>query len=851
MKRAGVVVTMLAAMALLTSAILGTGAATAAVKAPPRSVLVLKATWNAAGATPGSSNWIPLSSFSTASQQASDRLKEASHGFFGGWTTTIRGPLQIAAPRADSIEEETFQIGCGTQFFSDLSSRTDAAARAAGIDPDAHDLIIYSFDDLVCASMPDNVASAGLFDGRRIALQGETSAGGLLHMVGHYMGLGHAASIRCTSPTSGPVPLEFFKEGERCATNPNGDTYDPMGFGLDPESKPAGVFSAPAQNALGWFGTDTESRLFWELGRLEPPRVSTLEIAALSDPFNRTHDQRAIRFEDANSVYWVEYRANVGADTGLRATPGLVVHRELFNRTAAGAPVTQLLDMNPSTPISDAGLPVGQSWSHPAGKIEITFVGVSEDGTQAKVKIGPKPAPIAPLPHPIPPQGQLPNPDRSMLVINVGWNAPNAADAAPLNLSYLDKTAAMINSTMNFFYRRSALSGFYQDRTAYVAGSSTIPAPRLGSGKPLSTCTDRKSQDAEEFKDYIYEQGEEVAENAGFEPSRFGHLVVVYSRSFCGFGGLQRDSTGDIQIARRDPGVVYHEFGHYLGLNHAEALHCHAGVGVAVTLSHSCARVEYGDPIDPMGASSLPGTFGPINAKVLGWMDDQFYNVNDGFETVTRTIKPFGETALDGRKRAIRLVDGETTLWLDYRAQVGPDRFEVPPFPEDWGFNPEAEESGAESLSGIPTGLYIHREVHDGGFDGDEDGAVSQLIDMTPQNGFGDSDLDVGRTWANPIGVMQITLNSAGPGGASITISRKPRPVAVPNLEGATEAEAKAKLESLGLVYGGVTDYIDDCLGTNIGKVMKTLPSAGTNVALGAAVTVKIGQKPRQMGNCQ
>ncbi|HEY5843337.1 MAG TPA: hypothetical protein VIU87_18105, partial [Mycobacterium sp.] len=473
LKRVGVVM-VLAAVALLTSAILGAGVATAAVKAPPKSVLVLKATWNAAGETPASSTWIPLSSLATASQGASDRLKEASHGVFGGWTTTVRGPLQIGAPRADTREEEG--IGCGTQFFSDLSSRTDAAARATGIDPDAHDLVVYSFDDSVCVSMPESAASAGLIDGRRIALQGGTSAGTLVHMVGHYMGLGHADSIRCTSPTTGPVPLEFFKEGERCVTNPNGDPYDPMGSGIGPDSTPSGVFSAPAQSALGWFGTDTESGLFYEMGRLEPPRVSTVEIAALADPFNRPHDQRAIRFEDANSVYWVEYRANVGADAGLRATPGLIVHRELSSRTAAGAPLTQLLDMNPSTPMTDAGLPVGRRWSHPAGKIEITFVGVSEDGTQAKVKIGPKPAPIGPLPHPIPPQGQLPNPDRSMLVINVGWNAPNAADAAPLNLSYLDKTAAMINSNMNLFYRRSALSGFYLDRTAYVAGSFTIPA---------------------------------------------------------------------------------------------------------------------------------------------------------------------------------------------------------------------------------------------------------------------------------------------------------------------------------------------------------------------------------------
>jgi|GEM_PF-3900278 len=838
LRRVRVVVTLLATVALMASAVFA-GEAAAQLKAPPKSVLVLKAAWSA-GEIPGSPSFIPASSFQTASQQASDRLKSASHGFFVGWSTTVRGPFQIAAPRAVRDSEDPRRVECEPEFFSDLTTRTDAAARAAGVNPDAHDLVVYTFDEAICTSMPEANFGAGLLDSRRLVFQGEMPAGNLVHMVGHYIGLGHAGSIRCTDPQRGPVPLEPFKEAERCTTNPADDPYDVMGAGRDASFAPGGVYSAPVQNALGWLGDDPEFQIFWNVAQRDPTRTFELVLNPLSDATNRTFDKRAIRFEEGGNVFWIEYRDQVGVDSGLRATPGLIVRREL-GRTVAGAPVTQLLDMTPTTPMGDAGLPINQTWTNPGGPTQITFLSLSDDGSQALVRLGTKPGlPPAPLPHPVPPAGQLPDPNRSMLVINVGWSAPDPADAAPLNLTYEDKTAAMINETMNQFYRRSAPPGHYLNRTAYVGGSYTIQTPRLNSGKPLSSCKDQHSDDADGLKDLLRGRGEALAQNAGLEPDRFRHLVVVYSRSFCGFGGNYNRPSEDILIARRDPGVLYHEFGHYLGLRHAEALRCRTAGGVFVTLSQLCDRVEYADPIDPMGDGNFPGTFGPVNAKALGWMDEQFYSLTEGSYTAVRTIKPFGETVPDGRPRAIRLVDGNTTLWLDFRAQVGTDLFQTPPFPEDGG-----------SGTAIPSGLYIHREVLDPGFLGIGDGVISQLIDMSPNTGFGDSDLEVGQTWANPLGTMQITLNSAAPSGATVTITKKQVPVVVPNLSGKTIAEASSALQAVGLAYGGISKTVDDCNGDSVSRVVSQVPSAGTNVASGTAVTVAVGRLPTNTSICQ
>lgn len=79
--------------------------------------------------------------------------------------------------------------------------------------------------------------------------------------------------------------------------------------------------------------------------------------------------------------------------------------------------------------------------------------------------------------------------------------------------------------------------------------------------------------------------------------------------------------------------------------------------------------------------------------------------------------------------------------------------------------------------------------------------------------------------------------------GAAITlyVSSGPQPVAMPNVKGLTEADALAKLTSLGL--GASIDYADLVTGNvNIGKVISQGTPTGTMVAPGTKIVLTVGR---------
>ncbi|HEX5610957.1 MAG TPA: PASTA domain-containing protein [Solirubrobacterales bacterium] len=796
----------LVAVALLAGAIAGN--VSAAVKAPPKSVLVLKATWNPAGITPGSSERIPTSALASASQGASDLLRDTSRGFFGGWESTVRGPFLISAPRADS-DEEGFQIGCGTQFFSDLTTRTDAAARAAGVNPDAHDLVVYAFDDAVCASMPENAVSAGLLDGRRITLQGETSAGNLAHMVGHYMGFGHAGSSTCLSDGA---PQQ---SGATCSVDSAGDPYDLLGAGT-------GAFNAVTQSALGWFGDDAETDQVWDIGEIGPGNHFDLALTALTDP-NQGSEKRAIRIDDGDFVYWLEYRAAIGVDAGsgteggTSTVPGLIVHRELPNPVAGGAPISRLIDMTPTTPKRDAGLPRGRTWVTPKTHKLVTLIAVGEEGVVVRVE-GQTPLPPTPTFRPGPPVAN-PDPQRSVLVLNVGWAEGNFNDWSALDESMLNRAVATVNGSMRAWFQNSAPLGLAPGLQAHPGGSFTIAKPQLASGKRLVDCTQDERAD---FSDQIAREAKFRAVQAGFDLSRFRYILYTFTERFCEFDGLASGNgvflTEATPGAMASEGILEHEFGHQLGLDHATVLNCldDSGIQTVILNDDHCTVATYGDVSDVMGDSRFRGAYNAPHAFQLGWLNNQLRSLAAGDYSSTYSLKPFAETVREGTLRALRVQDGPNTLWVEYRLRVGVDL-------------------------GVRPGVFVHL-VRPGA------GSTTQLLDMAPADPFSEA-MQVGQTWANPLGTMRITLAGTSPASAQVTISSQH--LSVPNLSGDSVATAEQRLRGLGLVYGGSTGQVDDCTGAFINKVIEQSPRAGTRVLPGARVTVRTGQKPRQMGNCQ
>ena len=85
--------------------------------------------------------------------------------------------------------------------------------------------------------------------------------------------------------------------------------------------------------------------------------------------------------------------------------------------------------------------------------------------------------------------------------------------------------------------------------------------------------------------------------------------------------------------------------------------------------------------------------------------------------------------------------------------------------------------------------------------------------------------------------------------GAAITlyVSSGPQPVAMPNVKGLTEADALARLTSLGL--GATIDYADLATGNvNIGKVISQGTTTGTMVSPGTRIVLTVGRDSASSG---
>ena len=79
--------------------------------------------------------------------------------------------------------------------------------------------------------------------------------------------------------------------------------------------------------------------------------------------------------------------------------------------------------------------------------------------------------------------------------------------------------------------------------------------------------------------------------------------------------------------------------------------------------------------------------------------------------------------------------------------------------------------------------------------------------------------------------------------GAAVTlyVSSGPQPVAMPNVKGLTEADARARLTSLGL--DATVEYFDVAAGNaNIGKVISQGTTTGTMVTPGTKIVLTIGR---------
>ncbi|HVF20871.1 MAG TPA: Ig-like domain-containing protein [Mycobacteriales bacterium] len=259
----------------------------------------------------------------------------------------------------------------------------------------------------------------------------------------------------------------------------------------------------------------------------------------------------------------------------------------------------------------------------------------------------------------------------------------------------------------------------------------------------------------------------EIMERAKAKAQAAGHDPALYDRTMVYFPACGGDAAGAAGWAYQpgtevwmngyfDRRVSVHEQGHNYGLPHAHTYSCMSG-GVSVTLGGTCGHTEYGDDYDAMGAAPHAAHFSGAQKASLSWMTGKT-RVLSSTET-TFTLPPYEKTA----DRALTAVVTSPTIasrkyWMEYRQAIGYDNT-LPAGATSGVLVHMADQS-------IPTGNAVN-----GPF----------LLDMTPQDGFGDAVIPAGGAWTSPDGI-RITVGTVTATGAQVTVKGGAAPPVVPTV---------------------------------------------------------------------
>jgi uncharacterized protein (TIGR03437 family) len=326
----------------------------------------------------------------------------------------------------------------------------------------------------------------------------------------------------------------------------------------------------------------------------------------------------------------------------------------------------------------------------------------------------------------------------------------------PSNPAFPERWTPSAVGNMFFGSSGSTLNMYWQE-TSY--GLTSAGGTVFG---PFALASDYSCSDSEGLRQAVI-----AAAQGTVDFTQYNRAAVVFPVQSCTFGGLASIGCNYTDLPNtysfswfpvfpwNEPlgpyvGIVAHEGGHNLGLNHANS--DDFGTIPLGAPGNDGVDTEYGDPFSVMGGGE--GTaFGQYSAQhkvqILGWLDSSGYGqVNSAG---TYNVVPLENTSGTRGLRILRDANTLTWLWLESRQPIG-----------------QIDSTLSNSPSNLFEGAMIHYETPD------LDPLHTYLLDFQPAatpNNFYTSAMTRGQTWTDPYSLLRMTVNSAGPSGISVDVS--------------------------------------------------------------------------------
>ncbi|WP_407341722.1 hypothetical protein [Pengzhenrongella phosphoraccumulans] len=372
-----------------------------------------------------------LASLRTVADQTAQFWSDQSNGQLS-ITTTVNDWAQIADPGTCNVT---------TLFNAALAAHQQAAP--SGL---RDHVVVYFPYRADCGGW----AGLGSVNGSRVWVNGYPRADVVAHEIGHNLGLGHANQLTCTSGGAA-VPLS-----DSCTVREYYDGADVMGYST---GQIPGSLNTALATGLGFVQTVDAS----------PTATVTVDLAALTQP----SQVRALRIPTWDGIdLYVDFRPATGRDVRTASWAGVQVHRRV---PSAGAPTSQLVNMQASTGSGLESMRPGSVYAIPRSDYTLTTVSVGP--TSARVQVTPNALTPAATPPPAANATPIANLDALTTTANTitfaGWALdPDTTNPIDVHI-YIDGTVRAITADLS---RPDVAAAFgHGDRHGFSTTIATTP----------------------------------------------------------------------------------------------------------------------------------------------------------------------------------------------------------------------------------------------------------------------------------------------------------------------------------------------------------------------------------------